>query len=203
MDSLQQYREVALGQFVRRPVSRQMVAHLAEKASSVIRCEAATSGYSAHQLPPTPPSTPPQDLPYIPSIERFIAELVQRSQVQTATLMSTVVYLERLRKSLPNVAKGGRCTVHRIFLACLILTAKNLNDSSPKNKHWAKYSHGLWNGEGEPPFGFSLTEVNLMERQLLGLLDFNLRISKSDLIDELDVFITPLVNRMIEKEQEE
>lgn len=198
MASSRTYREAALEKFVRKPVSRQMVHYLSEKASSVIRCEEQL--FDATSLPPTPPSTPPTDEPRIPSVEAFITELVHRSQVQVATLMSSLVYLDRLKSRLPPVAKGGKCTVHRIFLACLILAAKNLNDSSPKNKHWAKYS--CCNAAGTP-FGFSLTEVNLMERQLLCLLDFNLRITKDDLLECFEPFLMPIARKMHLKDQEE
>ncbi|KAI1380265.1 hypothetical protein F4677DRAFT_406287 [Hypoxylon crocopeplum] len=87
------------------------------------------------------------------------------------------------------MAKGLRCTTHRIFLAALILAAKYLNDSSPKNKHWASYSHISTDSYS---FGFSRTEVNLMEKQLLFLLDWELRITEEDLYRELDPFLTPI-----------
>lgn len=61
------------------------------------------------------------------------------------------------------------CTRHRVFLAALIVSAKYLNDSSPKNKHWAGYT-GL----------FEIAEINLMERQLLYFLDFDLRFDEKE-----------------------
>jgi G1/S-specific cyclin PLC1 len=105
--------------------------------------------------------------------------------------MSSLIYLERLQKRLPPVAKGMRCTGHRIFLASLILAAKDLNDSSPKNKHWARYSVV----RGCDGFGFSLTEVNLMEKQLLFLLDWDLRITPEDLYATLEPFLTPIIEK--------
>jgi hypothetical protein len=138
------------------------------------------------------------DLPALPSIEAFIASLVARSQVHVSTLMSSLVYLGRLRSRLPPVAKGMRCTVHRIFLASLILAAKNLNDSSPKNKHWARYTVV----KGYEGFGFSLPEVNLMERQLLFLLDWDLRITEDDLFTYLEPFLQPHRQRLIAQESE-
>ena len=176
------------------PVSSAMVSYLAEKASAVIRCDAQRPQTNKH-LPPTPPSTPPHDADSreplgqsLPPLKAFIQSLVDRSHVQVPTLMSSLVYLSRLQQKLPPVAKGMRCTVHRIFLAALILAAKNLNDSSPKNKHWARYS----SVRGYEGFGFTLTEVNLMEKQMLYLLDWDLNIRENDLFMHFEPFLAPI-----------
>ncbi|KAF7597055.1 hypothetical protein BBP40_010529 [Aspergillus hancockii] len=179
-----------------------MVAHLAIQASRVIRCEPHVTMASTHGQP-TPPSTPPLDavdsqFSPLPSVEAFITSLVTRSQVQVPTLMSSLVYLARLHARLPPVAKGMRCTVHRIFLASLILAAKNLNDSSPKNKHWARYTAV----KGYDGFSFSLPEVNLMERQLLFLLDWDTRVSEEDLFCHLEPFLAPIRYRYQVQERE-
>lgn len=64
------------------------------------------------------------------------------------------------------------CTRHRVFLATLIVSAKYLNDSSPKNKHWCKYAQM-----------FPVSEINLMEKQLLFLLSYDLSVDEQEILD--------------------
>ncbi|EEH38059.1 hypothetical protein PAAG_00980 [Paracoccidioides lutzii Pb01] len=207
--STSSYNRAALNEFVTLPVSREMVFYLAEQASLVIRCEEEVTPVTITQSNPlTPPTTPPIDgsessaprlLPPLPSLAEFICSIVNRSHVEVPTLMSSLVFLGRLRAKLPAMSKGMRCTGHRIFLASLILAAKNLNDSSPKNKHWARYT----TVKGFDEFGFSLPEVNLMERQLLYLLNWDTRVTEKDLFYYLEPFLAPIRERFqLEGEKE-
>lgn len=183
--TFEQLNEQALDAFIYQPVSREMIRYLARAARDVISCD-------PHLAPPETAAqcaSTSRSTADLPSLEEFITQLVVTSNVQVPTLMSTLIYLTRLRSRLAPMAKGLRCTTHRIFLASLILAAKYLNDSSPKNKHWANYSII---STPATSFGFSRTEVNLMERQLLLLLDYDLRFTQEDLYRELEPFLAEL-----------
>ncbi|KAJ2257289.1 PHO85 cyclin-1 [Coemansia sp. RSA 1807] len=172
-------------------ISKDMISVIAMQARSVISCTpvpalasstASAAGAGSRQPRsderlPSPPTTPSSGLTSVPPLDMFITNLVLRSRVQAGTLICTLVYLRRLRARLPKEARGMECTCHRIFLATLIVAGKYLNDASPKNKYWARYSTV-----------FTVAEVNLMEKQLLFLLDFDLRIDNSDLNEASSVF---------------
>ncbi|CCH45352.1 Cyclin-B1-2 [Wickerhamomyces ciferrii] len=165
----------ALYQFNKKPVNSEMVQYLVDTTYSVIKIKP-----SASNSYPSPPSSPNGQDPV--SLFEFIRRLIKHSNVQTPTLMSTLVYLTRLRAVLPSNVYGIETTRHRIFLGCLILAAKSLNDSSPINKHWTAYTDGL----------LSIQEVNTIERELLDYLNWDLTITQQDLYNSLSFFLIPI-----------
>ncbi|OUT23598.1 hypothetical protein CAS74_001924 [Pichia kudriavzevii] len=165
--------------FSQSPVTQDMIHHLVSVTLQVLPCENAKT--VTETIVTKDGETVTRTKP-LPSLMTFITKLVRYTNVYTATLMSTIVYMNRLKEKLPQEAKGLPCTRHRIFLACLILCSKNFNDSSPKNKHWAKYTDGLFRRE----------DVNLMERQLLMLLDWDLQITNAELALVWKRFLDPI-----------
>ncbi|KAJ3151209.1 hypothetical protein HDU86_006200 [Geranomyces michiganensis] len=137
------------------PISDALLAYIVRTSQSVIVC-----------APPTQaPISSSSASSALPDLAQFLHDLVRRSApvVTPSVLLLAASYLSRLERKLPPTARGLACTMHRILLAALLIAAKYLHDGPVRNRTWAANSRL-----------FSLPEVNLMERQLLFLLDFEL-----------------------------
>ncbi|CCD22385.1 cyclin family protein NDAI_0A02270 [Naumovozyma dairenensis CBS 421] len=173
----------ALLQFNKKSVSHEMVHFLATNTASIIQVK------KGNNIVTTENGIPIE----IPPLSNFIKNLVMHSNVQTPTLMATSVYLSKLRLIIPKNVYGMETTRHRIFLGCLILAAKTLNDSSPLNKHWTKYTDGL----------LHIREVNTIERELLEYFEWNVTITTSELIKCLSPFLQPIKEQIIKRQQQQ
>lgn len=183
----------ALYIFLNSSVTNEMINYLVSTTSSIISVQSESSNY------PTPPHSPIDDINgkstsnnSIPSLFQFINRLIQHSHVQVTTLMSCLVYLERLRQVIPPNSVGMATTHHRIFLGSMLLAAKYTNDSSPMNKHWATYTDGL----------LTLREVNALELEMIQYIGWsNLRFSNEDLIYSLAYFLDPIKRKLRAKNE--
>lgn len=172
----------ALKVFIHTPVTQDLIHKLVVAALQVLPCQE-----NGIPTPPGSPSDENEKEKRLPSLMTFLTRLVRYTNVYTGTLLATLVYLNRLKQRLPKNARGLPCTRHRILLSCLILSSKFHNDSSPKNSHWAKYTDGL----------FSVKDVNLMERQLLYLLNWDLKVKNLEMVVQLGRFLAPIQEEIL------
>lgn len=167
----------ALDIFINTPVTQDMIHKIVVHTLQVLPCkDSKNQTYMCDG----------QEKP-LPSLMTFLTKLVRYTNVYTGTLMATLVYLEKLKSKLPQNAQGLPCTRHRILLSCLILSSKFHNDSSPKNHHWANYTDGLFNAK----------DINLMERQLLYLLNWDLKVNNEEMLASVSSFVEPIKNDLV------
>ncbi|EMG46476.1 hypothetical protein G210_3277 [Candida maltosa Xu316] len=172
----------ALKVFLNGPITHDMIHKIVVATLQVIPCQDTKSKtYTSSD----------NTIKQLPSLMTFLTKLVKYTNVYTGTLMATLIYLQKLKNKLPKNAHGLPCTRHRILLSCLILSSKFHNDSSPKNKHWAKYTDGL----------FSVKDINLMERQLIFLLNWDLKVTNEEMCHSLNSFLEPIKLEIIKQEK--
>lgn len=124
----------------------------------------------------------------LPSLKSFLVRIVRASNIQSSTLLATIPYLRRLKKKLPSGSQGLPCTRHRILVSCIIISSKFHNDSSPRNVDWVDYAGNL----------FSLNDINLMEKQFLNLLNYNVKISMDEFTTSLAKLLNPIKDKLYE-----
>ncbi|KAJ3250602.1 hypothetical protein HDU77_006489 [Chytriomyces hyalinus] len=134
------------------------------QVSPAVLAVAVNAAATVITVPPPPLSS------QLPPLAQFVGSVVARSKVGPNAVSVAVAYLERIRRKLPKSARGLPCSCHRLFLAALILSAKYINDKTYKNRSWVSFSEGL----------FPASEINLMERQFLSIIDFDLHCHEAD-----------------------
>jgi hypothetical protein len=127
-----------------------------------------------------------------PPIETFMFFLAGNSQIRVHTMIISLVYLRRLRSRLPYTAQGQLNTSYSILLTSLVLSEKYFNDSTRFNNCWSEYSIV----PGYPGFGFVPAEINRMERKMLRLLDWNLRIEAQELYAEIEPLLRKCATKL-------
>jgi hypothetical protein len=105
-----------------------------------------------------------------PDFADFIADVLSTADVNMATILVTLVYI---RRSKPYLSiETEEWALYRVFLGALILASKYTNDSTLKNSHWA-VATGL----------FGKRDIGRIEREFLEVLDWELAVSESDILD--------------------
>src|SRR5579862_8594169 len=155
------------------PLTEDMIAYIAQQIETLIQ-NIPTSAIKSRKSPTEQPPPPP-------TLRDFIRSVSTASLVPTATLLCSTVYIKSVITNLdPSTTKKVKSTGHRMFLAAVMLASKFLNDRAPRATDWVYYAGGF----------FSLEDVNLMERQFLRILRWDLRINFDDYLNHILPFLT-------------
>ncbi|KAJ1972394.1 hypothetical protein H4R34_005423 [Dimargaris verticillata] len=131
----------------------------------------------------------------LPDLVSFARHLVTTCQVSTATLLHALVYLKRLRDTLPVGALSRPGSSHRIFVAALLLASKYADDVQaltprtianilmhwqPLHTAWSRIALGGLSAQASVWWAFP-KEIARIERAFLRLLKFELHVTPEDL----------------------
>lgn len=122
----------------------------------------------------------------------FLKEVLKRSKCNKKVVLLSTLYFQKIDSTvdeveeLPEFAKCSK----RIFLSCLILAHKFLNDNTFTLKTWNLIS------------GLNPKDLAYMERWCLGKLDYRLLVSENELCD-LETSLLPIVRKRSFDDKEE
>jgi hypothetical protein len=104
---------------------------------------------------------------YLPniSLEDYITRIKKYSQIDDATLISALIYIDRLIKKGIFISQYN---IYRIFLACVFISNKLLEDKRYKINEFSIIG------------GVSKEELFNLEYEFVTLIDFNLNIDEKE-----------------------
>ncbi|KAJ6563679.1 hypothetical protein DFH09DRAFT_984757 [Mycena vulgaris] len=150
----------ALLELVDIELSRQVIDYVVDCVSETVD----------HALGRTPSrGRTPTRSPYLLKFTTFVTTVLSRAEVTVPTLLTALVYIARARPYLSIALEEW--ALERVFLGALIAASKYTNDSTLKNVHWA-----LCTGV------FGKRDVGRIEREFLGVLDWELGVGEADLM---------------------
>jgi hypothetical protein len=128
-----------------------------------------TSLFACPELPP--PSTnltsSGQPVPS-PKLALFVAYALHRTRLASCVTFAALFLLQRLKNRFP-AARGS--SGHRLFISAFMIASKVVCDDTYSNKSWAVVGQGM----------FQLKEINQMEREMCGYLEWHLNIDYQEL----------------------
>lgn len=118
---------------------------------------------------PTTPSLVGAKKSPAPRLAEFVAYALYRTRLPSWITYHALYLLQRLKAHFP-AARGT--AGHPLFLSALMIASKVAMDETYSNKCWTIVGQGL----------FELEELNHMERELFGFLNFDVQVDTEDLV---------------------
>ncbi|KAJ3989738.1 hypothetical protein F5890DRAFT_1549294 [Lentinula detonsa] len=109
------------------------------------------------------PERPPNQSGWHVELPYYIAYAIYRTKLPECVVFSALALLQRLKSRFPS-AKGS--SGHRLFVSAFMIASKVMCDDTYSNKSWSVVAQGM----------FAVREVNQMEREMCGYLDWELTV---------------------------
>ncbi|KAJ3755421.1 hypothetical protein EV360DRAFT_49784 [Lentinula raphanica] len=156
----------ALLELVNLPLSDRFIDHVANHVADAIDY---ANGHPAH-----PKNKDPFRHITLASLRIFIKMLFSRSQVSTPVILAALSYIDRAKYRFDG-AMVNELPLERTLLSAIVVASKALNDHTTNNIFWENCS-----------FMFAAREISAFERQFLGFLRWDLRLSANDILAHYD-----------------
>lgn len=135
----------------------------------------------------------------LPPLDEFIANLFRRSQLPPCICLVSLIYLQRLKTSLPRHARGDLDTPYRLFLAAILTASKFMAEagSALTSQAIAEMTDHVYTPK----------DINLMERSFLGLIKYDLFVNVEAIKDYLALhgrlLEMDLIEHVMEQQQQQ
>ncbi|WVR07051.1 hypothetical protein IAU60_004090 [Kwoniella sp. DSM 27419] len=105
-----------------------------------------------------------------PTLAHFVAYALHRTRLPSIVTFAALLLLQRLKKRYP-AARGS--SGHRLFISAFMIASKVICDDTYSNQSWGIVAQKM----------FALKEINQMEREMCGYLEWNLNVGGEEVLD--------------------
>jgi len=105
-----------------------------------------------------------------PSLAHFVAYALHRTRLPSIVTFAALLLLHRLKTRFP-AARGS--SGHRLFISAFMIASKVICDDTYSNQSWGIVAQKM----------FALKEINQMEREMCGYLEWNLNVMGDEVVE--------------------
>ncbi|CAG8491777.1 4451_t:CDS:2 [Diversispora eburnea] len=116
------------------------------------------------------------------AFKKFCRDVISATQVSHSVILLSLLYTARMKMNYPTI-KGQNGSEYRTFTCALMLANKFLDDNTYTNKTWSEVTN------------IPVTEINMMEKEFLSSLDYQLYVSEQQYFE----WVLPPLKRSVEE----
>ncbi|WOO85629.1 PHO85 cyclin-2 [Vanrija pseudolonga] len=148
-----------------RPSQRAADPYYGHEETSVLCARFITALFQCPNIPPAAQPGGPT-----PTLAHFVAYALHRTRLPSVVTFAALLLLQRLKTRFP-AARGS--SGHRLFISAFMIASKVICDDTYSNQSWCIVGQKM----------FALKEINQMEREMCGYLEWNLNVAGDELAE--------------------